>query len=55
MKKGQQTIKCDVSSCQHFDQSNLCTLNAIKVTPCSHMNNGIPEDETLCSSYEMRS
>jgi len=55
MKKGQQTINCSVSSCQHFDKANYCTLNAIKVTPCAHMNNGVPEDETLCSSYESRS
>jgi hypothetical protein len=52
MKKGRQTIKCDVSSCQYFDESKLCTLDSIKVTPCSHMNNGVPEDETLCSSYK---
>lgn len=55
LKKGQQTIHCDVSSCQHFDQSKFCNLSAIKVTPCAHMNNGVPEDETLCSSYQIRS
>ena len=54
MKKGQQTIHCDVSTCQHFD-SKLCTLNSIKVTPCTHVNNGVPEDETLCSRYDIRS
>lgn len=55
MAKGQQTIHCDVSSCQHFDQSQFCKLSAIQVTPCTHVNNGVPEDETLCASYEMRS
>ncbi len=52
MKKGKQTIKCDVTSCQYFDDANLCTLDSIKVAPCKHINNGVPEDETLCSSYE---
>ena len=54
MKKGQQTIHCDVGSCK-FQESDYCSLHAIKVTPCEHINNGVPEDETLCASYEIRS
>ncbi|MDD4801948.1 MAG: DUF1540 domain-containing protein [Syntrophomonas sp.] len=52
MNKKQQTIHCDVSSCQYHNTSDFCTLNAIRVTPCQHIHNGAPEDETLCSSYE---
>ncbi|MEA4923732.1 MAG: DUF1540 domain-containing protein [Syntrophomonadaceae bacterium] len=55
MKQGQQTIHCDVSSCQHWDQAKFCKLSAIQVTPCQHTNNGVPEDETLCASYDARS
>lgn len=50
--KGQQTIECSVNSCSYNDDKKFCTLKAIKVTPCGHVNNGIPEDETLCASYE---
>jgi len=55
MKKGKQTIHCDVSGCKFFDEANYCNLSAIKVAPCAHVNNGVPEDETLCASYEARS
>ncbi len=55
MKKGQQTILCDVSSCSHFDKGNFCKLSSIQVSPCQYINNGIPEEETLCSSYDPRS
>jgi hypothetical protein len=54
VKEGQQTIQCDVSSCKFFDRANLCTLDSIKVAPCKHVNNGVPEDETLCSSYKCK-
>lgn len=50
--KGQQTIECSVNSCKYHNQNHYCNLQAIKVTPCGHVNNGIPEDETLCSSFE---
>jgi hypothetical protein len=49
--KGQQTIECSVSSCSYHD-NKFCTLKSIKVAPCGHVNNGIPEDETLCASFE---
>lgn len=48
---GQQTIECSVNSCS-FHKNKFCTLKSIKVTPCNHVNNGVPEDETLCASFE---
>ncbi|HEX3012240.1 MAG TPA: DUF1540 domain-containing protein [Syntrophomonadaceae bacterium] len=53
-KKGQQTIGCDVRSCAFWDKS-FCGLDDIKVAPCQHVNNGVPEDETLCASFEKKS
>ncbi|MGI5921460.1 MAG: DUF1540 domain-containing protein [Syntrophomonadaceae bacterium] len=49
--KGQQTIECSVETCS-FHDNNYCTLKSIQVAPCGHINNGVPEDETLCASYE---
>ena len=49
--KGAQTINCTVSSCKFNANQSYCTLEAVKITPCQHINNGVPEDETLCSSY----
>jgi hypothetical protein len=53
--KGRQTIGCDVSSCTFHDRSNYCTLSDIQVAPCKHVNNGVPEDETLCASFKKKS
>lgn len=51
--KGSQTIGCSVSSCK-FNSMDYCGLSNIKVTPCTHINNGVPEDETLCASYKRK-
>ncbi|HCF71245.1 MAG TPA: hypothetical protein DER33_06660 [Syntrophomonas sp.] len=52
-KKGKQTIGCEVSGCA-FWENQYCGLDGIKVTPCQHVNNGVPEDETLCASYSKK-
>lgn len=46
-------INCSVASCAfNARDKKECTLKAIQVNPCSNCNNGVPEDETCCRSYE---
>lgn len=48
--KGKQTIACSVPSCKHYN-SEMCSLESIKVAPCGNQHTGKAEDETSCSSY----
>jgi hypothetical protein len=50
---GNQFIACNVSSCQYFKNSH-CELSSIEVGACNNSSSGLPEDETLCSSYVKR-
>ncbi|QGU00022.1 hypothetical protein SYNTR_1428 [Candidatus Syntrophocurvum alkaliphilum] len=55
-QKGKQAINCTVNSCSYNDvNGNACTLDGIQVSPCSHVHNGSPEDESMCSSYQKKS
>lgn len=52
-EKGRQSINCTVTSCRYNERKqNACGLDGIQVAPCSHVNNGVSEDESMCSSYE---
>lgn len=53
MKQGQQTINCTVNSCQHY-QNNYCSLKSIQVAPCSNVQSGLSEEESMCASYAPR-
>lgn len=46
-----QLIKCSVRSCIH-NTGDGCALKGIQVSPCRNMNSGLPDDESMCSSYE---
>lgn len=47
-----QRILCSVGSCMYNEFSeNLCTLEAIQVSPAAKSDSGAPYDETLCASY----
>lgn len=48
-----QCIHCDVQSCKHHSQENLCDLNSIQVSPREGCNSG-ESDESLCSSYHTK-
>lgn len=53
MKDKKQTIKCDVSSCKHNDDSEyLCTLKQIDVSCTCNQNNCSNKTETICNSFE---
>ena len=52
MKKGNQTIGCNVKSCKHND-NHCCCLEGIEVTPCKCCS-GKKEDESMCASYDKR-
>ena len=48
-----QKINCNVKSCAFNDTENkICELDKIVVQPCPNCNNGNPEDESMCGSYE---
>ena len=48
-----QRINCTVKSCTYNDtERKVCELDKITVEPCSNCNNGNPEDESMCGSYE---
>ena len=50
-----QCINCTVGSCLYNNnQIQKCTLKEIMVAPCSKCNNGKPEDESMCGSYESK-
>ncbi len=44
-----QTIKCNVATCKHYDRANVCTLNSIVVgnTNCDAKCSR----ETECDSF----
>ena len=52
-KLGNQTIGCDVQSCV-YNQNHYCSLQSIQVAPCKNCNNGNPEDESMCASYQTK-
>lgn len=45
-----QTIKCDVHTCQHHTGEGKCNLGSIKVAPRQGYNSG-KCDESECASY----
>ena len=48
-----QKINCNVNSCAFNNTTrHLCELDGIIVEPCKNCNNGNPEDESMCGSYE---
>ncbi len=52
-KSGQQSIGCEVTSCEYHSQGN-CDLSNITVQPCSGECTGNAADETLCGSYKSK-
>ena len=47
-----QEINCRVKSCKYHDQeSNMCSLQAILVSPVNGKNTK-QTDESMCASYE---
>lgn len=48
-----QKINCTVGSCiYNNDDTNLCELKQIEVSPCCDCSTGKPEDESMCGSYK---
>lgn len=45
-----QSILCDVASCQHHSKDGKCALESIKVAPRSNCHSGTC-DESECASY----
>ena len=45
-----QSIQCDVVSCQHHSKDGMCQLESIKVAPRQNCHNGSC-DESECASY----
>jgi len=52
-QQGNQFIQCNIKSCKHCSDG-VCVLQSIQVSPCSSMSTGLPEDETMCYSYERK-
>jgi len=50
---GSQTIGCHVTSCT-YNQDQYCSLQSIQVAPCKNCQNGNPEDESMCASYQSK-
>ena len=49
---GNQKIHCTVETCKYNNEkNNICTLQAIQVTPKQSCSTKKP-DESMCSSYE---
>ena len=48
-----QSILCDVTSCQHHAENGMCRLDSIKVAPRSQCHSG-KCDESECSSYHAK-
>ena len=48
-----QTIHCDVTSCRHHAENNMCELESIKVAPRAACHSG-KCDESECSSYHAK-
>jgi len=50
---GNQSIGCNVDSCA-YNESQHCSLQSIQVAPCKNCQNGNPEDESMCASYQSK-
>ena len=48
-----QTIQCDVVSCQHHSTDGKCRLDSIKVAPRANCHDG-KCDESECASYHAK-
>ena len=48
-----QSIQCDVASCQHHTEHGMCRLDSIKVAPRGGCHSG-KCDESECASYHAR-
>ncbi len=48
-----QSILCDVTSCQHHAENGMCRLDSIKVAPRTDCRSG-KCDESECASYHAR-
>lgn len=48
-----QTIKCNIESCQYNDCKNNCLLNDIQVS-CTCNRKDAEKIETICDSFEKR-
>ena len=48
-----QSILCDVTSCQHHAENGMCRLDSIKVAPRTDCHSG-KCDESECASYHAR-
>ena len=53
MPNQNQSILCDVTSCQHHTENGQCRLDSIKVAPRSFCHTG-KCDESECSSYHAK-
>jgi hypothetical protein len=51
---GKQAIHCNVKSCRHNAQNSYCALQSISVAPCGGGSSGMPQDESMCASYEVQ-
>lgn len=53
MKRKEQKIKCDVSTCVHNNcDDECCKLNEIKVSCNCHKDDVEKKDETICNNYK---
>ena len=51
--EGNQKIHWSVKDCKYNEEyGNICTLQAINVTPNSNKNEAKKPDESMCASYE---
>ena len=53
MPNKNQSILCDVTSCQHHAENGMCRLDSIKVAPRSECHSG-KCDESECASYHAK-
>lgn len=51
-----QTIRCQIESCQHNAPDHYCQLNAIKVAPCSpnRCDNVTNRSDSMCENFEKK-
>ena len=48
-----QSILCEVNSCKHHAENNMCQLDSIKVAPRTECHSG-KCDESECASYHAK-
>ena len=53
MANKNQSILCDVVSCQHHAENGMCRLDSIKVAPRTECHSGSC-DESECASYHKK-